>query len=321
MRSRIRRIGLWTLGVVAVFAVVLVVLGLVGRRATSREPVPAVLGKPGSSDQMEAALAEPGPIELETVLAADWAVDLSGLLDLDDPTARDAGLEDRLEPIHLYFYALRHPEHGLFIIDTGVERAFVADPERSALRGILRRFIGAELFDIHIDTATWIAKQDVPLAGVFVTHLHLDHVMGLPDVPASTPIYIGPGEATARAGLNFATTPTVDRALGDLPLHELSLPPDPSGRFEGLLDVFGDGSLWAIHVPGHTPGSTAFVARTTKGPVLFTGDASHTRWGWDNDVPPGYFTADADRGRDSFRRLRALVADHPEIDVRVGHQP
>jgi len=33
---------------------------------------------------------------------------------------------------------------------------------------------------------------------------------------------------------------------------------DPSGLFAGVLDVFGDGSFWALWVPGHTPGSTAY---------------------------------------------------------------
>jgi glyoxylase-like metal-dependent hydrolase (beta-lactamase superfamily II) len=84
--------------------------------------------------------------------------------------------------------------------------------------------------------------------------------------------------------------------------------------------VFGDGSLWALLVPGHTPGSTAYLARTTKGPVLLTGDTCHTRWGWEHDVAPGSFTADHAANVESLKRLRALVAEHPAIDVRLGHQ-
>ena len=87
-----------------------------------------------------------------------------------------------------------------------------------------------------------------------------------------------------------------------------------------MLDVFGDGSVWALWVPGHTPGSTASLVRTPRGPVLLTGDASHTRWGWDNQVEPGTFTGDAARGAQNFKKLRAFVAAHPEVEVRVGHQ-
>ena len=96
---------------------------------------------------------------------------------------------------------------------------------------------------------------------------------------------------------------------------------DESGTFEGVLDVFGDGSLFAILVPGHTTGSTAYLARTPDGPVLLTGDVSHTAWGWEHGVAPGSFTEDHEANAESLKRLRALVARHPGIDVRLGHQP
>ncbi|MES1205859.1 MAG: MBL fold metallo-hydrolase [Pseudomonadota bacterium] len=95
---------------------------------------------------------------------------------------------------------------------------------------------------------------------------------------------------------------------------------DPSGRFTGVLDLFGDGSLFAIWVPGHTAGSVAYVARTPRGPVLFTGDTSHTRWGWEHDVPPGKFSSDRERNATSLAALRGLAARHPALEVPLGHQ-
>ena len=121
--------------------------------------------------------------------------------------------------------------------------------------------------------------------------------------------------------LNFFTEGTIDAALDGLPpVGELAFRPDPDGRFAGLIDVFGDASFWAIWTPGHTPGSTAYLARTPRGPVLFTGDTSHTSWGWENDVEPGTFTFDHEKNRQSLAQLRALVKEHPRIDVRLGHQ-
>ena len=87
-----------------------------------------------------------------------------------------------------------------------------------------------------------------------------------------------------------------------------------------MLDLFGDGTVFAIASPGHTPGSTAYVVRTPRGPVLVVGDACHTRWGWDNHVEPGTFSSDRPRSHDSLEALHALVARHPGIDVRLGHQ-
>jgi N-acyl homoserine lactone hydrolase len=74
-------------------------------------------------------------------------------------------------------------------------------------------------------------------------------------------------------------------------------------------------------VPGHTQGSTAYLVRSTHGPVLLTGDTSHTRWGWEHGVEPGTATVDGARNRASLLQLKALVARHPRIEVRLGHQP
>jgi glyoxylase-like metal-dependent hydrolase (beta-lactamase superfamily II) len=103
-------------------------------------------------------------------------------------------------------------------------------------------------------------------------------------------------------------------------LQEWRFQPDPQSQFEGIVDIFEDGSVFAIQVPGHTAGSTASLIRTTSGPVLLTGDACITRWGWEHTVEPGDFTSDHERNLKSLKNMKALVARHPEIEVRLGHQ-
>jgi N-acyl homoserine lactone hydrolase len=308
-------------GLLAV-ALPVTVAAAVGFRVTTHPTAPAGLGEARSSLDLEAVIDKPGPVTVETITAADWQVDRSGLLDLGHPEAKAAGLTNGPEPIQIFFHAIRHPTRGLFIVDSGVERALAADPARAAVGGFVRRAAGVETMRFHTDTASWLAAQDRPLAGVFLTHLHLDHVLGLPDVPRGTPIFTGPGEAGERSALNAFVQSTTDRELaGHAPLQELRFEVDPAGRFAGVLDLFGDGSVWAIHVPGHTAGSTAYLARTADGPVLMVGDASHTAFGWEHGVPPGTFTAHPEQGAESFTKLRELVARHPSIDVRLGHQP
>lgn len=170
-------------------------------------------------------------------------------------------------------------------------------------------------------TGDWLAARGEAVQGVFLTHLHVDHVLGLRDLPASTAVMVGAGDAKARSFENLFMSGVYDGALqGKGPVHEQSFHPDPSGLFAGVLDVFGDGTFWALSVPGHTAGSTAFVARTPSGPVLLTGDACHTKWGWDNGVEPGTFSVDRARSVASLAALRHLAARHPGMDVRLGHQ-
>ncbi|MFO0588315.1 MAG: MBL fold metallo-hydrolase [Polyangiaceae bacterium] len=294
----------------------------VGCHPTTHAFAPVSLGQARSSTDLDAVIDVPGPVTVETVNAADWEVDRGGLINLDHPKAKAAGLKDGPEPIQIYFHALRHPQKGLFLVDSGVERAFQSDREHAAVRGIVTSFMSPEKMKVHVDTATWLAAQKEPLAGVFLTHLHLDHVMGLPDVPKETPVYVGPGENRDRDTLNVVVQGVLDRATEGLgPLREMAFSPDPTGTFAGVLDVFGDGSVWALLVPGHTNGSVAYLVRTPSGPVLLTGDTCHTSWGWNNGVEPGSFTHDRAENAVSLSRLRNLVARHPSIDVRLGHQP
>jgi glyoxylase-like metal-dependent hydrolase (beta-lactamase superfamily II) len=118
---------------------------------------------------------------------------------------------------------------------------------------------------------------------------------------------------------SFISTGVVGTRRG-LWIRPRRIAPTPDGTFAGVSDVLGDGSLWGIWVPGHTPGSVAFLARTPGGPVLLTGDACHTAWGWKNGVAPGTFSDDVEGSADSLARLEAFVARHPKVEVRLGHQ-
>ncbi|RJS24914.1 MBL fold hydrolase [Corallococcus sp. H22C18031201] len=305
-------------------AVIAVALAVLIGFAPTHHPVRSVagLGVARASRELLAVIDTPGPVVLETVNSADWAVTRDGLINLKHPKAVAAGLTDGDEPIQIYFHALHHPTQGLFIVDTGVEMALRDRPDTAAIRGFISSAMHLEKMKFHQPLGDYLAAHpNEPLQGVLLTHLHLDHVTGMADVPAGTPVYTGPGEATDRNVLNALMAPTVDRALaGKGDINEWPFHPDADHRFEGVVDVFGDGSVWAIWVPGHTAGTTAYLVRTTEGPVLLTGDACHTRWGWDNEVEPGSFTADAPRGVASLGRLHTLVKEHPAINVRLGHQ-
>lgn len=301
-------------------ATLLCLLLLLGCSAGRHASTPSRLGVPSRASAVLASADAPGPLTVITLDSADWKVDRSGLINLKDPRAKAAGLKDGKEPIHIYFHALRHPTRGLFIIDTGVETAFRDDPRHALTHGTLvSSFLSLDA--VPMPLGAWLKAQPTPLQGVFFTHLHLDHIMGLRDVPAGVPLYAGPGELASRSLMNAFTCGITDSAFaGRAPLQTWQFAADPDGRFAGVVDIFGDGSLFALWMPGHTPGSVAYLARTPSGPVLFTGDVSHTQWGWDHAVEPGTFTEDPARNLQSLVALKTLVAEHPRMQVRLGHQ-
>ncbi|MCB9668512.1 MAG: MBL fold metallo-hydrolase [Alphaproteobacteria bacterium] len=261
-----------------------------------------VVPAPAAATVLPASVGE-GPVTHTAVVSARWAVPLKGLVDTHDPAAAD--LDPRAKhPIVLPVHVLEHPTAGVFVVDSGVAREVPA-------RGLVRKYLKS--VEVEEPLADILAGR--PLAGVLLTHTHLDHVVGLADVPDAV-VYAGPGDERGHGLMGALAFPTFRRGLGDRPLHTWTF---ADGEL-AAVDVVGDGSILAISVPGHTEGSTAYLARTTEGPVLFTGDCSHTRWGWDHGVAPGTFTEDHEANARSLAALKAWASTVPGLRVEVGHE-
>ncbi|HET6586020.1 MAG TPA: MBL fold metallo-hydrolase [Nannocystaceae bacterium] len=293
----------------------------VGCRATTHPSVaaPIVASASASPASWDEVFAQPAKVDVEVVLAARWAVAREGLIDLDHPEAKTAGLKKGDAPVILQVGIVRHPERGDFLVDSGIDRD-LAKNEDGAVRGAVRRYL-KKLRPV-ISTGELVEQRDLHVTGVLMTHLHLDHVLGLADVPDTATVWVGHGEPATRAKLYGLLRPTFGRllagkpAFAELPAHGIALDPIPDA-----IDLFGDRSIWALPSPGHTPGSVVWLVNASDGPVLFVGDTSHTRWGWEHGVPPGKFTMDGPANAERLTALRELVRTHPEIRVVVGHEP
>jgi glyoxylase-like metal-dependent hydrolase (beta-lactamase superfamily II) len=263
------------------------------------------------------ALSGTTHLDWEPVLSARWKVSRKGLINFERPEAKN--LPDDEMDIALPVHVLRHPTRGVFIFDTGVSKD-LADGGSGGAAWPLSLFLST-LKPVE-PLSTILARQPGPLAGVFYSHLHADHVLGTPDVPRGTPLYTGLHEAQATSFQNLFLRSSYERFFaGQEPTTELDLSQAPAiGCVRHAFDFFGDGSLWLIAVPGHTPGSLALVANTQEGPVLFTGDSSHTRWGWEHHVEPGTYTADHAQNRDALAQLASIAREVPQLRVMVGHE-
>jgi glyoxylase-like metal-dependent hydrolase (beta-lactamase superfamily II) len=91
----------------------------------------------------------------------------------------------------------------------------------------------------------------------------------------------------------------------------------PLGR---CVDLFGDGSLWAISAPGHTDDDIAYLINGPR-PVLLTGDASHFAWAFQNGVAArGWNKAGTARGYTSLEQLRSFARAYPSVKLIFGHE-
>ena len=284
----------------------------------TRHPLtPADLGVAFTTSDLERAVSTPGPVVLHREAFAHWTAGRGAFLDLEAPASVAAGVGPGAETATIYAYSLKHPRFGLYLIDAGISADL---PSR--LNPVMRYGLRQLAITTDQTTAQWMSREGAP-RGVFVTHLHFDHIAGLIDLPSATAVFMGPGEAQGRHWTNTLLGNPANAILRDLgPVQVWRFQPDPSGAFRGIVDVFGDGSVWALWTPGHSPGSTSYLVRTIEGPKLIVGDAVHTRLGWERALPqaviPGF---DIDLSADSAARLKRFVERHPEVEVFLGHQP
>ena len=115
---------------------------------------------------------------------------------------------------------------------------------------------------------------------IWLTHAHLDHVLGVPRVAADTgaPVWLHPADRPL-----YDAVPDQAAWFGLAPPEPLPAP-DQELSHGARLKV-GDVSFEVRHAPGHSPGSVCLVGPgvALSGDVLFAGSIGRT------DLPGGDF--------------------------------
>lgn len=89
-------------------------------------------------------------------------------------------------------------------------------------------------------------------------------------------------------------------------------------------DVFGDGTVTVLAMPGHTPGHRALLVKLArKGYVLLSGDQFHAQQSFDRELVPAFNVDRADTlaSHDRFKRLArnlnaTVIIQHEAADIR-----
>lgn len=178
---------------------------------------------------------------------------------------------------------VQHPKAGPTLIDTG----YAAHALSGSGRGCALRLYGKLLsprLNLAGQAAPFLARHGLTpeeISTVIVTHFHADHVSGLRLFPKAR--FVASGVAWGRIARRgrvqnlrhgiFSELLPDDFAARLTPVEECLVVPHPVGA--KAWDIFGDGLILAVDLPGHADGHLGLYFNDRVGPLLY---ATDTQW-------------------------------------------
>jgi N-acyl homoserine lactone hydrolase len=223
---------------------------------------------------------------------------------------------------------LIHRPEGDVLIDAGFSAR--AEAQMSELapqkQPIARMILGAYTFRRSAPEALAAAGEPPGRVTVIIpTHAHYDHLAGAEDLPGAR-ILMAPEDIAfldreQRAPDIVAAS---DIAAVRPRLQPIAFTDKPYLGFARSFDVFHDGSIVLVPLPGHTPGSVGVFFKVGARPVFAIGDATWIMEAVERGLPrPSSLRAFADDDPDAadrqVKRLAAFHASHPEIAILPAH--
>lgn len=235
-----------------------------------------------------------------------------------DPRKKSQPSDPRLNPV--YAFLVVHPEKGLLLLDSGLHPSFAerASGNFGMLLGMLVKTKAGRGHDIASQLAVLGYSLD-RVRNVILSHLHLDHPCALPLLRGKDGVRVHADcEELAAAGRPLSLLKGYLRShLNGLDCrpydYALTLAP-----FDNVADFFGDGSVFVVSTPGHSPGHVSVVLNAAAGPILLTFDAAHREANLKQEMPTIGEYAPALK---SVQRLKQMVDRFPAMRVIYSHDP
>jgi N-acyl homoserine lactone hydrolase len=211
-------------------------------------------------------------------------------------------------PIHAWL--IEHPD-GLILVDTG--ETHTARDATFATFHVTRE----DELDVQLGAAGF-APEDV--ATVVLTHIHGDHVDGLPHVPSAR-VLAGAREIAVAASLagrftRLATRQPLPPGFAPAPI---ALDGPAFGAFAARTPLTADGRVVAVPTPGHTPGHLSVVVVQPDHHVLLAGDVAYDQAQL-LDLQVDGVSPDDDVARATMRTVLEHAAAQPTV-VLPSHDP
>jgi glyoxylase-like metal-dependent hydrolase (beta-lactamase superfamily II) len=216
-----------------------------------------------------------------------------------------------------------HPDHGPVLIDTGYGPE-VTEGRRSLPLMVYAAVLRPRLEDQPEDVLARLGFHRDDVKTIVLTHFHADHISGLRRFPKARVVAAGWGRWKAQSAWHRLRHGVFDELLpGDFEARLTSIEDRPvvDLPFGRAHDLFGDGRLLALPLPGHATGHCGLVWPDEK--LIYAADAQWLGQAMRENRPPRGLARlvyeDEAAMAASLSILRA--AESAGFTVRMCHDP
>ena len=249
-------------------------------------------------------------------------------------------LSCRSAPLHICRFPalvclITHPVEGHLIFDTGYSHNFLKETKHFPERAY--RLATPVTLGEHENLASQLTHRGIEIGdvkSVVLSHFHADHIAGIVDFPEATIFSAQEGFQEIHrygriAGVRRGLLPKLlpknfeNRSIFFESLPVVTLPQDYH-PFEQGFDLFGDGSVLAIALPGHSVGQYGLAFKNAEGQSVFlVADASWSTGAIrDFTLPPAitnHLLHHSKAYPETLGKLHELYQRNPEILIIPAH--
>ncbi|AFY84864.1 MBL fold metallo-hydrolase [Oscillatoria acuminata] len=233
------------------------------------------------------------------------------------------------------FALILHPSGGAILYDTGYSQRFFQETRRFPLR--LYALTTPVSVPPEESALTQLQEQGIsPTAvkSIIISHFHADHIGGLRDFSdarfvclksAYAAVKNKQGFGALKAGFLAGLLPSnfEERAVFVENKPQVALPPQYA-PFESGFDLFGDGSLLAVELPGHATGQLGlFLTHENQQSYFLIADACWMSRAYQELVMPhaiaNLIFANSQDYQTTLKKIHQLHKHNAELKIIPTH--
>lgn len=224
-------------------------------------------------------------------------------------------------------YLIEHPK-GKILIDTGWHRdispegIYDKNAQIKALGSPLLYMTNQGILEKGAAIDEQLAQRGIKPSDidyVLLTHLDCDHANGVKQVADAKEILVSKAELEFALHGSLTNKVRYQKKWWD----DVQLTPFGWNGTEGPVsksyDLFGDGSVVCVNIPGHSDGLIAVKITNSNGKyVLLVSDGGYSKKSWEEMILPG-IASNRKSQKKSLDWIRELSADENCIEVLANH--